>query len=200
MAARFWIYQRLQPTSLIYLALTAVIMVAVSASTILGGWVMSLPKEGRSTHAARARPGPAARAPRCFPAAQPRSCRKDLWPPGTSGARARLAGPAVLAQSWNAGMGITQTGAHGRPVTIRRQPRQAEPGRGHLRAGAEQQAGSRCQRTRLVMPATCRAWLLLRWSMAAAGGTSSSLTRPGRSRSSPTSRMRTLPAGSPAAW
>ncbi len=35
-AARFWIYQRREPTSLIYWAMTAVIMVVVSASTILG--------------------------------------------------------------------------------------------------------------------------------------------------------------------
>ena len=35
-AARFWIYQRREPTSLVYWAMTAVIMVVVSASTILG--------------------------------------------------------------------------------------------------------------------------------------------------------------------
>ena len=35
-AARFWIYQRRDPTSLIYWAMTAVIMVVVSASTIFG--------------------------------------------------------------------------------------------------------------------------------------------------------------------
>jgi ABC-2 type transport system permease protein len=35
-AARFWIYQRRDPTSLIYWAMTAVIMAVVSASTILG--------------------------------------------------------------------------------------------------------------------------------------------------------------------
>ena len=35
-AARFWIYQRREPTSLIYWAMTAVIMGVVSASTILG--------------------------------------------------------------------------------------------------------------------------------------------------------------------
>jgi ABC-2 type transport system permease protein len=35
-AARFWIYQRRDPTSLVYWAMTAVIMVVVSASTILG--------------------------------------------------------------------------------------------------------------------------------------------------------------------
>jgi ABC-2 type transport system permease protein len=35
-AARFWIYQRREPQSLIYWALTAVIMAAVSISTILG--------------------------------------------------------------------------------------------------------------------------------------------------------------------
>jgi len=36
LAARFWIYQRREPTSLIYWLLTAVIMVAVSASSIVG--------------------------------------------------------------------------------------------------------------------------------------------------------------------
>jgi ABC-2 type transport system permease protein len=35
-AARFWIYQRREPTSLVYWAMTAVIMAVVSASTILG--------------------------------------------------------------------------------------------------------------------------------------------------------------------
>ena len=35
-AARFWIYQRRDPTSLVYWVMTAVIMVVVSASTILG--------------------------------------------------------------------------------------------------------------------------------------------------------------------
>jgi ABC-2 type transport system permease protein len=35
-AARFWIYQRREPTSLVYWVMTAVIMVVVSASTILG--------------------------------------------------------------------------------------------------------------------------------------------------------------------
>jgi ABC-2 type transport system permease protein len=35
-AARFWVYQRREPTSLIYWAMTAVIMVVVSASTIFG--------------------------------------------------------------------------------------------------------------------------------------------------------------------
>jgi ABC-2 type transport system permease protein len=35
-AARFWIYQRREPTSLVYWAMTVVIMVVVSASTILG--------------------------------------------------------------------------------------------------------------------------------------------------------------------
>jgi len=35
-AARFWIYQRREPTSLVYWAMTAVIMVVVSASTIFG--------------------------------------------------------------------------------------------------------------------------------------------------------------------
>jgi ABC-2 type transport system permease protein len=35
-AARFWIYQRRDPTSLVYWAMTAVIMVVVSASTIFG--------------------------------------------------------------------------------------------------------------------------------------------------------------------
>jgi ABC-2 type transport system permease protein len=35
-AARFWIYQRRDPTSLVYWAMTAVIMAVVSASTILG--------------------------------------------------------------------------------------------------------------------------------------------------------------------
>jgi len=35
-AARFWIYQRRDPTSLIYWAMTAIIMVVVSASTIFG--------------------------------------------------------------------------------------------------------------------------------------------------------------------
>jgi ABC-2 type transport system permease protein len=35
-AARFWIYQRREPTMLVYWAMTAVIMVVVSASTILG--------------------------------------------------------------------------------------------------------------------------------------------------------------------
>jgi ABC-2 type transport system permease protein len=35
-AARFWIYQRREPTSLVYWAMTAVIMCVVSASTILG--------------------------------------------------------------------------------------------------------------------------------------------------------------------
>ena len=35
-AARFWIYQRREPTSLVYWAMTAVIMVVVSISTILG--------------------------------------------------------------------------------------------------------------------------------------------------------------------
>ena len=35
-AARFWIYQRREPISLVYWAMTAVIMVAVSVSTILG--------------------------------------------------------------------------------------------------------------------------------------------------------------------
>ncbi|MGH3234072.1 MAG: hypothetical protein ACRDOH_12625 [Streptosporangiaceae bacterium] len=35
-AARFWIYQRREPTSLIYWSMTAVIMVVVSASAILG--------------------------------------------------------------------------------------------------------------------------------------------------------------------
>jgi hypothetical protein len=35
-AARFWIYQRREPISLVYWAMTAVIMGVVSASTILG--------------------------------------------------------------------------------------------------------------------------------------------------------------------
>ncbi len=35
-AARFWVYQRRDPTSLVYWVMTAVIMVVVSASTILG--------------------------------------------------------------------------------------------------------------------------------------------------------------------
>jgi len=35
-AARFWIYQRREPISLVYWAMTAVIMAVVSASTILG--------------------------------------------------------------------------------------------------------------------------------------------------------------------
>ena len=35
-AARFWLYQRREPTSLVYWALTAVIMVAVSISSIVG--------------------------------------------------------------------------------------------------------------------------------------------------------------------
>ena len=35
-AARFWVYQRREPTSLVYWAMTAVIMAVVSASTILG--------------------------------------------------------------------------------------------------------------------------------------------------------------------
>jgi ABC-2 type transport system permease protein len=35
-AARYWIYQRREPTSLVYWAMTAVIMVVVSASTIFG--------------------------------------------------------------------------------------------------------------------------------------------------------------------
>ena len=35
-AARFWIYQRREPTSLVYWVMTAVIMVAVSASSIVG--------------------------------------------------------------------------------------------------------------------------------------------------------------------
>src|SRR3984885_2833048 len=35
-AARFWVYQRREPLSLVYWAMTAVIMVVVSASTILG--------------------------------------------------------------------------------------------------------------------------------------------------------------------
>jgi ABC-2 type transport system permease protein len=35
-AARFWIYQRREPISLVYWAMTAVIMVVVSASTIVG--------------------------------------------------------------------------------------------------------------------------------------------------------------------
>jgi ABC-2 type transport system permease protein len=35
-AARFWIYQRREPTSLIYWAMTVVIMAVVSASTVLG--------------------------------------------------------------------------------------------------------------------------------------------------------------------
>jgi ABC-2 type transport system permease protein len=36
LAARFWIYQRREPASLVFWAMTAVIMVVVSASTILG--------------------------------------------------------------------------------------------------------------------------------------------------------------------
>ena len=35
-AARFWIYQRREPTSLVYWAMTSVFMVVISASTILG--------------------------------------------------------------------------------------------------------------------------------------------------------------------
>ena len=35
-AARFWIYQRRDPTSLVYWAITAIIMVVISASTIFG--------------------------------------------------------------------------------------------------------------------------------------------------------------------
>jgi ABC-2 type transport system permease protein len=35
-AARFWIYQRREPTSLVFWAMTAIIMAVVSASTILG--------------------------------------------------------------------------------------------------------------------------------------------------------------------
>ena len=35
-AARFWIYQRREPLSLVYWVMTAVIMVAASVSTLLG--------------------------------------------------------------------------------------------------------------------------------------------------------------------